>query len=206
MFAPPAAPLRGSAPIVTGAAINCISRAQGGAAHLAPLCEINNPHTCDYSTKHKEKGNTEKINMEELPIIAIITAVVALVPATWIPLHIYRARRFDTACDVFCSAFNPELVFLVSDIKSQSSIYGTTYEMLSKALNKHKSAVDVFTRVLPKRKRKGFNKAWEGYLYPNGYNKEADFPLLGYAEGEDFEKRKLAHDKISKLLEFAKLK
>ena len=31
------APLRGSAPIVTGAAINCISRAQRGAAHLAPL-------------------------------------------------------------------------------------------------------------------------------------------------------------------------
>ena len=116
-------------------------------------------------------------------------------------------ERFNSACDTFLSAFTNELAFLVSDIKPNNSIHGTTHDILTKALNNHRHAVDMFMRVLPKRKRKGFNKAWESYLYPNGYNKDADFPLLDYADyaaGNDFETRKFAHSKITDLLKYAK--
>lgn len=113
-------------------------------------------------------------------------------------------EQFDSICKTFRAAFTEELTFLVSDIKPQNSIHGNTYAILEKALNKHRSAVDIFARALPVIKRGSFNKAWKDYLYPNGYNKKAVFPLLDYAEGDDFEKRKLAHIKISKLLEYAK--
>jgi len=123
---------------------------------------------------------------------------------------IYRKQKdkekFDVAHEAFCAAFAAEFAFLVSDIKPDSSIHGTTYAILIKALNKHTYAVDVFGRMLPKRKRHSFNKAWEDYQYPNCYNEKADFPLLDYADGDDFEKRKLAHSKISLLLEIAKPK
>jgi hypothetical protein len=144
--------------------------------------------------------------VSDFQIITIFIALLALIPATWIPLHIHRAKIFNDACIIFRAAFADELAFLVSDIIPQSSIHGTTYDILTKAFNKHKAAVDDFTRALPKRKRVGFNKAWKDYLCTNSYNKEADFPLLDYAEGDDFEKRKLAHSKITKLLEFAKPK
>jgi hypothetical protein len=107
---------------------------------------------------------------------------------------------------IFKEAFTNELAFLVSDTKPDSSIHGTTYDILTKALNKHRHAVNMYLLVLPNEKREGFNKAWEDYQYPNGYNKDAPFPLLDYAEGVDFEKRKIAHSKISKLLEVAKPK
>jgi hypothetical protein len=145
--------------------------------------------------------------MEELQILAIITAVVALIPATWIPLHIYRARKFDSACNVFRSAFDNELAFLVSNTEPISSLHGTTHNVLTEALNKHTHAADVFRGVLPKRKRKGFNKAWKNYLYPNGYNEAAPFPLLDYADYancKDLETRKFAHSKITELLNYAK--
>ena len=121
---------------------------------------------------------------------------------------IYRKHkekeRFDAACNVFLSAFTNELAFLVSDTKPQSSMHGTTYDILGKSLNKHRHAIDVFGRALAKRKRKGFDKAWQEYLYPSGYNEKAPHPLLDYADGDDFEKRKLAHSKISELLKYAK--
>jgi hypothetical protein len=43
----------GSAPFVTGAAINCISRAQGGAAHLAPV-------RCDSTSTGYDEGRTRE--------------------------------------------------------------------------------------------------------------------------------------------------
>jgi hypothetical protein len=133
-------------------------------------------------------------------------ALIALIPATWIPLHIHRAKIFNDASIIFRASFDDELAFLVSDIKPDSSIHETTYDILTKALNKHRHAIDDFKQVIPRRKRHGFNKAWEEYLYPEGYNKEADFPLLDYEGGIEKEKKDLAHSKISKLLEFAKQK
>ncbi len=142
----------------------------------------------------------EKICLIILPVL--LTALIGSI--------IWRKQKekelFDRLYDVFHSAFATELAFLVSDIKSHSSIHGTAYDVLTKSLNKHRHAVDVFGRELNKRKRERFDETWNNYLYPNGYNKDADFPLLDYAEGDDFEKRKLAHSKISKLLEVAKPK
>ena len=138
-------------------------------------------------------------------IIIAITGAIALIPATWIPLHIYRARTFDAACDTFRAAFDKELAFLVSRIKPQNSVHGTTDDILNKALDHHTHAVDVFREVLPKRKRRGFDKAWNDYLYPCD-KKNNPHPLLDYAEGDDFEKRTLAHSKLINLLSFAKPK
>lgn len=118
---------------------------------------------------------------------------------------IINEKEFITQANKFKDAFKDEIAFLVSDIKPQSSIHGTTFEILNKALNKHRLAIDVFEKTLSNRKRRGFDKSWKEYLYPNGYNKEADFPLLDYERGDEFEKRKLAHRKMSALLKYAKL-
>lgn len=136
-------------------------------------------------------------------IIGVISAA-GVITTVLIRLRGPRSKRFHESCVAFRSAFDPELAFLVSDIKPLSSIHGTTYDILSKALNKHRHAVDIFSQELPERKRKGFAKAWEEYLYPNGYIKEADFPLLDYADGDDFEKRRHAHKKLTFLLKYAK--
>lgn len=118
---------------------------------------------------------------------------------------IINEKEFIAHANKFKDAFIDEIAFLVSDIQPQSSIHGTTYDILEKALNKHRLAIDVFRKILPKRRRRGLDKAWKEYLYPNGYNKEADFPLLDYEGGDEFEKRKLAHIKISALLKFTEL-
>ena len=120
-------------------------------------------------------------------------------------LVIINEKEFIAQANKFKDAFNDEIAFLVSDTKPQSSIHGTTYDILNKALNKHRLAIDVFKKILPKRKRIGLDKAWKEYLYPNGYNKEADFPLIDYEGGDEFVKRKLAHSKISSLLKYAEL-
>ncbi|MGD0278255.1 MAG: hypothetical protein ABSC11_02990 [Smithella sp.] len=142
-----------------------------------------------------------------IDIIIAITGAIALIPATWIPLYIYRARRFDAACDTFRAAFDNELAFLISDTKPISSVHGTTYAILKKALNDHRNAVNVFRLVLPKGKRRGFDKAWDNYLYPEDHNKEND-PLLDYLEysSDDFETRKFAHSNLINLLSFAEPK
>jgi hypothetical protein len=118
---------------------------------------------------------------------------------------IINEKSFIAEAIKFNDAFNDEIAFLVSDTKPQSSIHGTTYDILNKALNKHRHAIDVFKKILPKRKRRSLEKAWKEYLYPNGYNEKADFPLIDYEGGDEFEKRKLAHSKISSLLKYTEL-
>jgi len=118
---------------------------------------------------------------------------------------ILNQKEFIAQANKFKDAFNDEIAFLVSDTKPQSSIHGTAYDILNKALNKHRLAIDVFKKILPNRKRRGLEKAWKEYFYPNGYNKEADFPLIDYEGGDEFVKRKLAHSKISSLLKYAEL-
>lgn len=137
---------------------------------------------------------------------AAIGATIAGIISYFVAGNITRKQETYREYTIFKEAFTKELAFLVSDIKPQSSIHGTTHDILTKALNNHRHAVNMLMLVLPDEKKEGFNKAWEDYQYPNGYNKDAPFPLLDYAEGDDFEKRKLAHNKITKLLETAKPK
>ncbi|MFA6414049.1 MAG: hypothetical protein WCW53_15285 [Syntrophales bacterium] len=137
---------------------------------------------------------------------AIIGATIAGIVSYCVAVNITRKQELYREYTIFKEAFSNELAFLVSDTKPDSSIHGTTYDVLTKALNKHRHAVNMFMLVLPSEKGEGFNKAWEDYQYPNGYNKDAPFPLIDYEGGDDFEKRKFAHSKISKLLEVAKLK
>ena len=121
-------------------------------------------------------------------------------------IDLLRKQELYRDYSEFKGAFTSELAFLISDIKPDSSIHGTTYDILTKALNKHKAAVDALVRSLPEEKRGGFNEVWEEYLHPNNDNKDPSFALDSYEGGDDFEKRKLAHSNISKLLEVAKPK
>jgi hypothetical protein len=141
--------------------------------------------------------------IEKLSIITLPILIAALLTSIIRRNHKDK-ERFDTAYDIFCAAFADELAFLVSDIKQQSSIRGTAFDILTKALNKHRGAIDTYTRVLPKRKGKGFGEAWDKYLYPDGIKEVR--PLIYYAEGNETKQRQEAHFYISKLLEVAKPK
>jgi hypothetical protein len=135
---------------------------------------------------------------------AVIGATIAGIISYCVAVNITRKQELYREYTIFKEAFSNELAFLVSDTKPDSSIHGTTYDVLTKVLNKHRHAVNMFMLVLPSEKGEGFNKAWEHYQYPD--RKTDAGPLIDYAGGDDFEKRKLAHSKISKLLEVARLK
>jgi hypothetical protein len=148
-----------------------------------------------------------KIEVGTISILGIVAVLAIIVIRQVVSRQsdriIINEKEFIAQANKFKDAFNDEITFLVSDTKPQSSIHGTTYDILTKALNKHRYAIDVFKKNLPKKKRRGFEEAWEEYLYPYGYNKEADFPLLDYEGGDEIVKRKLAHSKISSLLKYA---
>ncbi len=78
---------------------------------------------------------------------------------------------------------------------------GTAYDILKKALEKHRIAYEAFWLELPETKRTAFDKAWEEYLYPELHEESSPGPLTDYiSEGNEEEIRKLAYSKISTLL------
>ena len=102
----------------------------------------------------------------------------------------------------FKETFIKEIDFLKSEEKPTSSIRGTAYDILSRALDKHRIAYESFRLHLVGKEQIGFDEAWDKYLYPDGIKGAG--PLIYYAEGDETNQRKEAHLYISKLLEFAK--
>lgn len=109
----------------------------------------------------------------------------------------------NNAAIKFREAFIQEIDFLKSGKEPNSSIDGTAYDVLTKALNKHRLAYETYRLELPKIRRSGFDKAWEDYLYPECKGGAGEF--IDYADGDESKKRKLAHDKILNLFKYAEI-
>jgi hypothetical protein len=120
--------------------------------------------------------------------------------------QIHKTALLGGAAIKFKEAFLEEIIFLKSGPEPTSSIYGTACDILNKALEKHKMAYEAFRIELPETKRTAFDKAWEEYLYPDLHEESSPGLLTDYiSEGDEQERRKLAHGKISTLLKLTEM-
>ncbi len=120
--------------------------------------------------------------------------------------QIHKIALLSGAAIKFKEAFLEEIAFLKSGPEPTSSIYGTAYDILSKALEKHRIAYEAFRIELPETKRTAFDKAWKEYLYPELDEESSPGPLTDYlSEGDEQERRKLAYGKISALLKLTEM-
>jgi hypothetical protein len=116
-------------------------------------------------------------------------------------IDLIHRQEFIRAATKFREAFIFEIDFLKHGKSPISSLRGTVFDVLTKAYKTHRIAYETFRIDIPEVKRRDFDKAWEEYLYPI-CDKGKD-PLDDYiSEGDEPEKRKLAHDKISNLLKY----
>ena len=144
--------------------------------------------------------------MSYFEIIIAVIAVVALIPATWIPLHIFRAGKFNNAAEKFKEAFTEEVRFINRDYAVDRAGRDIP-EILAAAADKHEKAFVVFKDgFLSKFQRTEIEKAWKTYT--------GDDKLMGkytfrqYATHNKFKDaeniRRLALERIEEILKFAK--
>ncbi|MFH1671911.1 MAG: hypothetical protein ABIF87_00565 [Pseudomonadota bacterium] len=136
---------------------------------------------------------------------AIAGAIIAGTISYYVAVNLIRRQEFYRACAKFREAFIFEIDFLKHGEKPTSSISGTTYDVLTKAYKTHRIAYESFRLVLPSCEHISFDKAWDKYLYPDPKTGTDIFDDY-ISEGDEPKQREKAHNKISKLLEFAKLK
>jgi hypothetical protein len=134
---------------------------------------------------------------------AIIGAAIAGPISYYFAARIAQKQEFYRACAKFSESFIFEIDFLKYGENPTSSISGTTYDVLTKAYKTHRIAYESFRFVLPSHKHISFDEAWDKYLCPD-YKTDAGIFVDYISEGDEPKQREKAHDKISKLLEFAK--
>ena len=132
---------------------------------------------------------------------AIIGALITYFALTWIA----KRQEFNRAAAIFRSAFIEEQRLL--DPHSTADRVGkSTYDILESAINRHEIAMIRFRPYLRDSERIAFARAWEAYCY----HEQTDRPFLEQYFDKNLkekeEKRKLALERIEKLLEFAKPK
>jgi hypothetical protein len=89
-------------------------------------------------------------------IITACIAILAIVSGTWIPLHIARRNRFNTAADAFRSAFD-------ETIHALETIPFCDRDIINKTFRRHEAAMIKFRSDLRGRELASFNKDWKGY-------------------------------------------
>ena len=120
--------------------------------------------------------------------------------------QIHKIALLSGAAIKFKKAFLEEITFLKYGPEPTSSIDGTAYDILNKALERHRIAYEAFRIELPETKRTAFDKAWEEYLYPELHEESSPGPLTDYiSEGDEEERRKLAYGKFSALLKLTEM-
>ncbi len=116
----------------------------------------------------------------------------------------FKRANFQRVCDNLTLAFSTELIRLGPENLNDFD----PYDMPKEAFEKHQAAVFLFKRHLSKANQKKFEKAWfeyschEGhpnYIFIEQYN--SDFG--SYEEKQ--ERRKLAYERIEKILDFTAL-
>lgn len=97
--------------------------------------------------------------MSNFQMIVAFTAAIALIPATWIPLYIFRATKFNSAASEFKKAFFPIKQTLIN---ANSSLQ----ETITAEFPKHEAAMLIFADFLKTTDRKRYdriNKKWGEY-------------------------------------------
>jgi hypothetical protein len=93
--------------------------------------------------------------MTEYETIAAVTAVVALIPATWIALRIARSNRFNPAATEFVAAFSVAIRALKD---GESDTY-----IIQEQLSIHERAMDKFILNLSGGSKSRFRETWQRY-------------------------------------------
>ena len=75
--------------------------------------------------------------------------------------QIHKIALLSNAAIKFKEEFLEEITFLKSGPEPTSYIDGTAYDILNRALEKHRIAYEAFRIALPETKRTAFDKAWE---------------------------------------------
>ncbi len=101
-------------------------------------------------------------------------------------------------------AFVEEIDFLKSAGPPSHWVDDTAYGVLTKALDKHRSAYERFRLQLPQGEQIRLDKAWKTYLFPECPEEVSPGPLIDYAIGDESKQREKALGFISKLLEVTK--
>lgn len=89
-------------------------------------------------------------------IITACIAILAIVSGTWIPLHIARRNRFNTAADAFHSAFD-------ETIHALETIPFCDRDIINKTFRGHEAAMIKFRAHLHGRRLSSFNKDWKEF-------------------------------------------
>lgn len=146
--------------------------------------------------------------MTDFQIIAAFTAAVALIPATWVPLYIFRTSRFNAAADTFRAAFDVVVHALETVPFCDRSILNDNFRIHEKAMIK-------FRDNLKGNRLNSFNTDWK--QYEQYCLSRVDVPLLCFIAIEvsdtsgandsaeiDLKHRQKALEHIRKLLLYAK--
>ena len=141
-------------------------------------------------------------------IIAFATAI-ALIPATWIPLHISRTTRFNKAADTFRAAFDIAIHALETKPFCDRDILNDNFRSHEKAMIKFRD------NNLKGKKLESFNADWK--QYEQYCLSRVDVPLLCFLATEvsdingpndsaeiDLKHRQKALEHIRRLLEYTK--
>lgn len=142
--------------------------------------------------------------MNGFEIVIAVIAVIALIPATWIPLHIFRVGNFNKAAYKFKEAFIEEIKFIDRTFAVDRAGRDIP-EILADAFDKHEHALIAFKSALGKRKRDNIEKAWKKYTgeeIVTGKYTFRQYTTYGkFKEAENI--RKLSLSRIGNLLKFA---
>lgn len=146
--------------------------------------------------------------MSEFQIIIAIIAAIALIPATWIPLHIFRIGRFNRAAEKFKETFVEEIRFINRDYTLDRARRDIP-EVLAAAADRHETAFIIFKDgFLCKNQRTEIEKAWKAYTGDDKLMGKYTFRQYAtYGNFKDAENiRKCVLDRINALLKFAEPK
>jgi len=95
------------------------------------------------------------VSMTRFETISAITMAIAIIPATWVPLHIFRTNQVSAAALEFSSAFQ----IVIQELKAGLS----ATLVLAEEYPKHEHAMRKFVPHLSRSTRRNFSAAWQSY-------------------------------------------